>query len=79
MYANSETVEVYDDVNSGGEGGLLQGELLVRSPSVFQEYLNNPKATKETFHEGGIMLLLVLLLLQLLRFRQCCCFVALGL
>jgi 4-coumarate--CoA ligase len=38
--------ENYNDVEPGQEG-----ELIVRSPLVMNGYYNNPKATKEAFHE----------------------------
>ncbi|KIW67053.1 hypothetical protein PV04_06330 [Phialophora macrospora] len=37
----------FNDVEPGQEG-----ELLVRSPLVTQGYFNNPRATKEAFHDG---------------------------
>lgn len=33
-------------------GANKTGEIYIRSPAVFQRYLNNPKATEEAFVDG---------------------------
>ena len=47
VYAAKDKVEVLDKTERN-----LEGELLVRSPSVFQEYFDNPAETKKTFYKG---------------------------
>ena len=32
---------------------MKEGELLIKSPSMFDRYINKPKETKESFTEDG--------------------------
>ena len=45
--AQGGQVDISDDYCEGE-----QGELLIQTPSLFQEYWGKPLATKETFHKG---------------------------
>ncbi|KAF2794516.1 acyl-CoA synthetases/AMP-acid ligases II [Melanomma pulvis-pyrius CBS 109.77] len=50
LFANIEARIVDDNLKDVEEG--QDGEMLVRGPTVFRRYLNNPAATSETFHNG---------------------------
>lgn len=50
MYREARLVgDKFNDVLPG-----TAGEMLVRSPTVFRRYLNDPEATKEAFHDGWL-------------------------
>merc|ERR1712136_566745 len=44
--AEGDQVEIASDYD-----GVLQGELLIKTPSLFQEYWGKPDATKDTYHK----------------------------
>ncbi|KAN0088986.1 acyl-CoA synthetases/AMP-acid ligases II [Hyaloscypha variabilis] len=50
LFSNVEARIVDDDLNDVEEG--QDGEMLVRGPTVFRRYLNDPAATKHAFHDG---------------------------
>ncbi|KAF2837367.1 acyl-CoA synthetases/AMP-acid ligases II [Patellaria atrata CBS 101060] len=50
LFANVEARIVDDDMNDVAHGE--QGEMLIRGPTVFRRYMNDPKSTEETFHQG---------------------------
>ncbi|KAF2713314.1 acyl-CoA synthetases/AMP-acid ligases II [Pleomassaria siparia CBS 279.74] len=50
LFANVQARIVDDDLNDVDEG--QDGEMLVRGPTVFRRYLNDPTATSQTFHDG---------------------------
>ncbi|CAO2648201.1 Nn.00g074680.m01.CDS01 [Neocucurbitaria sp. VM-36] len=50
LFANVEARIVNDNLNDVDEG--QDGEMMVRGPTVFRRYLNDPAATRETFHDG---------------------------
>ena len=45
--ADGDCVEIASDYD-----GILQGELLIKTPSLFQEYWGKPDATNDTYHKG---------------------------
>jgi 4-coumarate--CoA ligase len=49
--ASTEIKIIKDDDTEGGVGE--EGELLARGPQITMGYLNNEKATRETYEEGG--------------------------
>ncbi|KAH6673101.1 acyl-CoA synthetases/AMP-acid ligases II [Halenospora varia] len=50
LFANVEARLVDDDMNDVEFG--KEGEMLVRGPTIFRRYMNDPKSTNEAFHDG---------------------------
>ncbi|OCL10040.1 amp dependent CoA ligase, partial [Glonium stellatum] len=50
LFANVEARIVDDDMNDGECG--KEGEMLIRGPSIFRRYMNDPVATQQAFHDG---------------------------